>query len=243
VHEGDFWMGSPLTEDGRSQDEVPHRVELSRPFLLGRTEVTQALWVTVWGIPTWDCLYGCGDTHPAMELSWVQAAEWLNMLSELEDLDPVYTLIDNDTDATWDQTANGWRLPTEAEWEYAARADEAYVFSGSDDWTDVGWCGGAADPPYEARAVGERDPNLWGFVDMTGNVAEWTWDTYEDYPSTGVTVDPTGAPSGFTRTHRGGAFPFTSSSMCRNAKRGSNWSTDQNWNRGFRMARTVPLED
>lgn len=239
VRAGEFWMGAASNDPDARPDETQHRVELTRPFVLGRTEVPQALFQGVWGTSVSDCIYGCSPLHPTQSVSWIQAVQWLNMLSDEENLDPVYTVNDDETDAEIDYSANGWRLPTEAEWEYAARAGDSQVYSGSDDWEDVAWCGGAADPPYEARPVGEKLANAWGFVDMSGNVAEWVADTYLEYPTSGTTVDPTGGPPGFRRVNRGGFFPATSPTQCRVARRADAFSTDQNWNRGFRIARTL----
>jgi sulfatase modifying factor 1 len=182
-----------------------------------------------------DCIYGCSDDHPVQSVTWLEAVEWANELSLREGLTPAYVLDDGGATPVW--TANGWRLPTEAEWEIAARAGGTVPWSGSGSWEDVAWCGGPADPPYEARPVGTKEPNAWGFHDMSGNVAEWVWDRYGDYPSAGTAVDPTGPSSGSMRVHRGGMFAASSPTECRVARRYAAFESTDNWNRGFRIAR------
>ena len=121
--------------------------------------------------------------------------------------------------------------------EYAARADENWIYSGSSTLADVAWCNGPADP-YVGTDVGSLAPNAWGFYDMSGNVSEWVWDIYEAYPTAEVT-DPTGAAFGSERVARGGNYAQNAPD-CRVANRTSSlpWSTY--WNRGFRIARTLP---
>ena len=235
VRPGSFVMGSPPGEDDADGDEDQHQVHLTRPFLITATEVPQELYTEVTGFSPSDCLYGCGDDIPVHDVSWLDALDFGNDLSARVDLPPACGVLEDPSDTLCDFEAPGWRLPTESEWEYAARAGEQHRFSGSDVLEDVGWCTGP-EQPYEVREVGGLAPNAWGLFDMTGNVAEWTWDRYGDYPD--EVTDPTGADFGSFRTHRGGAFPQTQA-LCRVADRGSDFGTNTNWNRGFRVARTL----
>ena len=239
VEPGSFYMGSPTSEDDRDGDEEQHQVHLTRAFLITATEITQAAYAELTGLNPSDCLYGCGDEIPVHDVTWSEALGFGNELSGRFGLPDACDVQPDDVDTTCDFDARGWRLPTESEWEYAARGGEQHRFSGSNVLEDVGWCTGAAQP-YEAREVGQLDPNAWGLFDMTGNVAEWTWDRYGDYP--GEVTDPTGPDFGSFLTHRGGAFPQTEG-LCRVADRSAGFGSDPNWNRGFRVVRTITGDD
>ena len=234
VQAGSFFMGSPISEPNRNQDEEQHEVALTRAFLVTATEITQSAFVEVAGYSPWNCAYGCGDEVPVHAVSWTQALDFANELSSRTGLTPACVVDENDS--TCDFEGPGWRLPTESEWEYAARAGQQERYSGGDILGDVGWCTGSAQP-YEAREVGLLQANDWGLFDMTGNVAEWTWDRYGDYP--GEITDPVGPASGSFRVIRGGAFPF-GEEFCRVADRSSDFWTTPSWSRGFRVVRTLP---
>ena len=237
VHGGSFMMGSE--KSGTDEDERPvHEVILTRDVLLGRTEITQGLWEAVApGTDPSNCeAQRCvGDDRPVQNLNWNQAIDFANALSVAEGLTPAYEWIGNDW-PEWDETADGWRLPTESEWEYAARAGEAFRYSGSDDWEDVGYCDEWSDDG--PLPVGFRAPNAWGFLDMSGNVQEWVWDTRDDYP-VGPATDPTGgAPTESFRIARGGFF-YGPPATCRVAQRGYDFPTSRDFGRGIRLARTI----
>ncbi len=232
---GEFFMGSPSTEVGRGVDEARHRVILTKHVLMTATEVTQALWLQVMGYDISDCGYGCGDDFPAQNLDWENCLEFSNALSDDVGLTEVYSNIQYD-EADWDEDADGWRLPTEAEWEYAARAGESFLYSGSDTLALVGWCNGA-DDPYDGTEVASLAENAWGFVDMSGNVAEWVWDIHENYVAAEAT-DPTGAAWGSDRVARGGTYAHDPAD-CRVAARANGSPGTSYWNRGFRIARTL----
>jgi formylglycine-generating enzyme required for sulfatase activity len=237
VKPGSFQMGSPTSEPGRNQDEEQHEAVLTRAFVMTTTEVTQSAFFEVTDLSPSDCIYGCGDARPVQNVSWSQALEFANELSSRTGHSPACVVAALDTDTTCDFESDGWRLATETEWEYAARAGEYHLYSGSDVLGDVGWCPGPG-PDYVTLEVGQLQANAWGLFDMSGNVAEWVWDRYGDYPVAGP-PDPTGPDSGSFRVHRGGAFPVETR-FCRAANRSDAFGTSPNWNRGFRVVRTLP---
>ncbi len=187
---GTFWMGSPSGELGRFSDETQHQVTLTQQFYMQTTEVTQAQWVMVMGSnPSYntDC-----NNCPVEQVSW----------------DDVQTFITNLN--TWGEGT--YRLPTEAEWEHAARAGSTTAFANG----DITVTDNTYDPNLDAmgwysynssttQAVGQKDPNAWDLYDMHGNVWEWCQDWYGTYPSSSVT-DPTGPSSGTNRVARGGGW-------------------------------------
>ncbi|MBM4292155.1 MAG: formylglycine-generating enzyme family protein, partial [Deltaproteobacteria bacterium] len=162
---GEFWMGS---QDGVGDDrERPrHRVKLSRGFWMGQTQVTQALWEKVMGS---NPSHFKGATLPVEQISWFDAVRFCNALSGLENLQPVYGIGTGDQPTvSLDSTASGYRLPTEAQWEYAAKAGTELKFAGSDTLDAVAWHTGNAGG--KTHPVGEKTANAWGLHDMSGNV-------------------------------------------------------------------------
>lgn len=168
-------------------------------FCIGATEVTQAEYEAVTGKnPS-----GFKDEqHPVENVSWYDAIKFCNARSKKEGLTPCYTI--SGTNVSWNRTANGYRLPTEAEWEYAARGgnkSRGYTYAGSNSLSDVGWYednGGGS-----TQAVGQKKPNELVLYDMSGNVYEWCWDWKGDYPASAKN-DYTGPSSGEERVVRGG---------------------------------------
>jgi sulfatase modifying factor 1 len=236
VDPGTFVMGSPSSQPGRSADEVQHSVIISRTLLAAAHEVSQGLYLDVTGFSPADCIYGCAPGLPVQNITWWDALSFANQLSTQQGLTPAYTL--DEADSTWDEGADGWRLPTESEWEYLARAGGNFVYAGSNTLEDVAHCPGPNPTDYVAHLPGEGlSPNAWGLYDMSGNVAEWVWDLYGVYPVT-ATTDPSGATFGSFRTHRGGSFA-SSNAGCRIAARGDSFASSNNWNRGFRIVRTL----
>ncbi|MCL4501490.1 MAG: SUMF1/EgtB/PvdO family nonheme iron enzyme, partial [Deltaproteobacteria bacterium] len=200
---GSFIMGSPENEPGRNPDEQQHEVALSRGFYLQRTPVTQRQWQAVMeGKPATS---STGGDCPAANVSWHECQAFLQKLNLFG--------------------GGLYRLPTEAEWEYACRAGGAAalgdreltaLFREHDPFLEaVAWyCGNSA---RQAHPAGLKNPNAWDLYDMHGNVMEWCQDWYGAYPA-GAAVDPTGPPTGVARVIRGGSW-FSSAKNCRAACR------------------------
>jgi formylglycine-generating enzyme required for sulfatase activity len=202
---GEFMMGD--------ENESPqHRVEITRPFYLSVTEVTQEQYRQVLGE---NPSSKKGADNPVERVSWIDAVEFCARLSEKEGVE--------------------YRLPTEAEWEYACRGGTTTKYSFGDDRSQLrnfAW--------YEVNAerrhhpVGQKKPNPWGLYDMHGNVREWCQDWYGDYPS-GSTTDPTGAASGSLRVSRGGGWRSVAA-ICRSASRPGFGPSGRSGHYGFRVA-------
>ena len=199
---GEFTMGSA---DGKA-DEKPHQVEVS-PFYIDKYEVTQKEYSELTGQ---NPSRFQGDEKPVERVRWTDAAFYCNLRSQKEGLKPCYNT------ETWecDFSADGYRLPTEAEWEFAARGgnkSKGYTYSGSNVLGDVGWyrenvkigVDEVLDPDYGTHPVAMKSPNELGLYDMSGNVAEWCQDRYGRYSSDAQT-DPTGPETGTIRVYRGG---------------------------------------
>jgi len=224
---GEFMMGSPESEPGRRDNEIQHQVRITKPFYLSVHEVTQAQYEEVMGK---DPLLGKdpsrfkGETKPVVAVSWDDAVEFCGKLSEKEGEGVEY------------------RLPTEAEWEYACRAGTSTGYSFGDDESQLGkyaWFYGNSG--YETHPVGEKLPNAWGLYDMHGNVREWCQDWYGRYGKETALVDPTGPASGSRRVLRGGAFN-NPPVFVRSADRDYDLLPDFRLNTfGFRLARTYDL--
>jgi formylglycine-generating enzyme required for sulfatase activity len=263
IEGGTFTMGAPESEAFSFSDERPQRQVTVSGFYMSIYEITQAEWLDVMGT---DPSYFMGDDLPVERVSWYDAIEFCNKLSELKGLTPAY-IIDKDNQdpnntsdhdslkwtVTWDKTVNGYRLPTEAEWEYAARAgtttpfgigdgnsitSEDANFDGSVPY-DVSKGGLYYDPEGEFRDtttdVGSFAPNAWGLYDMHGNVWEWVWDWYGAYAEEAGT-NPDGAVSGESRVLRGGSW-FSVGLPLRSANRNRYYPSVENEAFGFRVVR------
>jgi len=216
---GEFMMGSPATESDREDDETQHRVSITKPFYLGVTEVTQEQYQTVMGTNPSQFK---GPQNPVERVNWADAVEFCRKLSAM----PA------------EKTAGyEYRLPTEAEWEYACRSGTTTAYGFGDDASglgDYGWFRGNSDS--STHPVGEKKPNAWDLYDMHGNVWEWCQDWYGDYPS-GSATDPTGATSGSLRVFRGGCWYFNAR-YCRSAYRTGGTPVYRNFILGFRVLRS-----
>lgn len=233
VRGGTFTMGATPEQENPTNDELTtHQVTLS-PYYIGETEVTQELWQTVMGNkPTddtekqWSPSYGLGAKHPAYFISWNDVQEFITKLNSL--------------------TGKTFRLPTEAEWEFAARGgnkSKGFQYSGGNNTDDVAWYNnnsydmGIDSPDYGTHPVKTKSPNELGIYDMSGNVFEWCSDWYDLYElfCSSTQTDPKGPASGFLRVNRGGSWCF-SNWHCRTAYRCSNPTGTRQKDLGFRLA-------
>jgi formylglycine-generating enzyme len=193
---GTFLMGSPATDKGRQDDEHQHEVTITKSFYMQTTEVTQEQWKSVMGIAPWkgEDYVKEGDNYPAVYVSWNDAVAFCKRLSK--------------------QEGKTYRLPTEAEWEYACRAGTETAWSFGNDENKLGdyaWYDGNADDIGEeyAHQVGLKKPNAWGLRDMHGNLPEWCHDYYgKDYYQQSPEQDPQGPASRSFRVFRGGAWNY-----------------------------------
>ena len=244
-------MGSPAAEPGRVSDETQHAVTLTQPVYVCKHEVTQAEWQSVMG---WNGSVFLGANRPVEEVTWFDAVKFCNNLSLRDGYTSVYAITnvtssgDHITGATVTLIpgANGYRLPTEAEWEYACRATSTTAFCnggltvlacGVDpNLAAVGWyCGNSS---WVSHDVEGKSANLWGLMDMHANVQEWCWDWYAAYPSGSVT-DPGGPASGTNRILRGGSW-LSNSQYARSAVRIGNVPSRRDYNIGLRLAKAAP---
>jgi len=194
----EFLMGSPPDESGRSPDEGPvHRARISRGFWMGQCEVTQAQYEAVMGKNPSKFK---GQNWPVERVSWEDATEFCEKLGQKE--------------------GRRYRLPTEAEWEYACRAGTTTRFSYGDNDSSVGeYAWYDSNSRGKTHPVGQKKPNVFGLYDMHGNVSEWCSDWYgQDYYSISVLADPQGPLSGKCRVLRGGSWE-SNPSVCRSAAR------------------------
>jgi formylglycine-generating enzyme required for sulfatase activity/uncharacterized caspase-like protein len=206
---GTFTMGSPTTQAGSGSDEAPqHKVTLSA-YSIGKYEVTfdeyDAYCAATGTAKPGDNGWGRG-MRPVVNVSWYEAAAYCNWRSKWEGLSLAYAI--SGTGVSFNKGASGYRLPTEAEWEYAARGSSQgsalkMKYPGSDTLDTVAWYSGNAGS--QSHPVGGKAPNALGLFDMSGNVWEWCNDWYERYES-GTKVDPAGAASGAGRVLRGGCW-------------------------------------
>jgi formylglycine-generating enzyme required for sulfatase activity len=217
---GAFTMGSPANEVGRDADETQHQVTLRDGFWLSRFEVTQSQWERVMGNNPSDF---SGADRPVEMVSWEDVQEFLAELN-----------------SGFGFGGGEFRLPTEAEWEYACRAGTATRFYWGDDLDetaidDYAWY--ADNSGTETQLVGGKLPNAWGLYDMSGNVYEWCQDWYDDYPDWPLN-DPEGPEDGFDRVARGGGFDVQPSGV-RSACRPHLPPDFHDYAYGFRLLRTA----
>lgn len=200
-------------------------------FYIGTYEVTQKEWAEIMGYnpSNWKA-----NNLPVENISWYEAIEFCNKLSHQENLNPVYAINDNSVVVNWN--ANGYRLPTEAEWEFAARGGkfaDSSDFSGSNKIETVAWFN--KNSKRKTQAVGTKLPNLLNIFDMSGNVFEWCWDWYGEYPGF-AQVNPKGSANGEKKIIRGGAW-ISDKQFCKIDSRSSEFPETKGYLIGFRIVR------
>jgi formylglycine-generating enzyme required for sulfatase activity len=273
VKGGTFQMGS---NDGESDEKPIHSVTVS-DFYIGKYEVTQKEWQDVMGNNPSLTDRGIGDNHPVNQVTWYGILVFYNKLSMKEGFTPVYSIsgstnpdnwgnVPTSGNSTWDAVtcnwnANGYRLPTEAEWEYAARGGSTgspTTYAGSNNIDKVAWYASNSgdkiiDADYikktdtenfdkrildngcKTHPVGTKKPNELGIYDMSGNVWEWCWDWYGSYSSSSQT-NPRSSISGSYHALRGGSW-YSYVYRCRIASRMYNYPHGRSYVNGFRLAR------
>ncbi len=216
IQAGTFQMGD-ITGNGDA-DELPvHTVNITQDFYMQKTEVTQGQWRAVMGSNP-SLFSDCGDTCPVEEVSWNDIQDFLAALNAL-------------------YPGRDYRLPTEAEWEYAARAGTTGDYGGTGVLDEMGWYrdNSAVDGTRQTHPAAQKQPNAWGLYDMHGNVWEWVQDWYGNYPSEAVT-DPMGPASGSDRVLRGGSW-HSFANIARSAYRYEYDPSARVIDYGFRLAR------
>ncbi len=254
IPKGRFEMGSPSAEVGRDPHEIQHQVNLSNTFYSKATPVTHSEWAAVMGTRPWHFKRAHANA-PVESISWFDAVEFCNRLSKLEGLRAVYKIKDvkrrengtiGSATVLTNFKRNGYRLPTEAEWEYSCRAEtQTSTYAGplvivsdhnSPNLDRIAWYSGNSGVDYDGgfdstgwthkqysspragpHPVGQKNPNGFGLYDTLGNVWEWCWDRYEAYRP-GIVTDPQGSNRGQERIFRGGAWS-TKVQHCRAANR------------------------
>ncbi len=194
---GSFVMGS---EFGNYDESPAHKVNLTKNMLFGKYEINQRIYTQVADTNPSKFV---GDYLPVNNVTYEEAITFCNKLSELEGYTPVYDIKENSLEIIPD--ANGWRLPTEAEWEYSCRAgsDTDYPFTSEEDANKYAWYNLSSG--FQPHSCGQLAPNDFGLYDMVGNVYEWCWD-YKDAYSADEQTDPIGSVNGETHVLRGGSF-------------------------------------
>jgi formylglycine-generating enzyme required for sulfatase activity len=257
IEPGTFQMGSPESEPGRQPDETQHTVTLTRAFEIWSTEVTQAQFERLIGYNPSENT-DCAEERPVDTVSWHEAAAYCNALSPEIGFETCYVCVGTGPAVTCELDARyenpyvcpGYRLPTEAEWEFAARAgttggtyngtcDEAHLLCERPNAVldPIAWSCGSTRMVISHR-VGTRDPNAWGLYDMLGNLYEWTGDWYGEFGS-GPSTDPPQASTGTHRVARGGSWSGGGRGG-RCAWRAEREPSTRNSEGGFRPVRTLP---
>jgi len=234
-----FIMGNTGQHIGYSQEKPEYEVILTQDFFMGIHEVTQFQFQTVMG---YNPSTFVNDEFPVNNINWLEAIEFCNRLSDIEGLERSYTI--NGNNVEWNEFANGYRLPTEAEWEYSARAGTfTDYFNGSLIYSqcnpldvnldEIGWYCGNSN--FSTQIVGLKQANGFGLFDMNGNISEWCWDRFSQYTNSSKT-NPKGGTSGDYRIIRGGSWSEHAEN-CRSSNRSFDIFNIESSSYGFRVVR------
>jgi formylglycine-generating enzyme required for sulfatase activity len=271
IQGGPITMGTPEDEDGRKLDETRHEVTLTAGFYMGIYPVTQAQYEAVTETTPSEFKNPVSPEintgkRPVEMVSWYDAIVFCNKLSMLEDLEPAYSISGSTDPADWGtvptawspnspwysvkivEDSTGYRLPTEAQWEYACRAgtwgDNYSAYNTGSDMisNDTGWYisnSGTNNSTRRTHSVGEKQINDWGLYDMHGNVWEWCWDKYAAYTTSGTQTDPTGGDeySGDYRVQRGGSWSDSEDKLRSAARQVISYPNGKYNHVGFRLVR------
>ena len=229
IPSGRFMMGSKSSEKKRGKDEQEHEVVLNHAFYIGKYEVSQQLWEKYLDNKS----RFRSPNNPVNNITFFDALTFANMVSTAHGLEQCYTITPQAAEWPKGLQCKGYRLPTEAEWEYAARAGQGELQQ--QDLDKYSWNKGNSGK--ELHPVGTKNPNGFGLYDTLGNVWEWVWDIYADYPKTEV-IDPIGAKKGQFRVRRGGGYS-TGASRIRIADRYALNPINKHSFLGMRLVRTA----
>ena len=228
------WVSGGVFEMGNSQmSSMAHSVRLSHSFYISTTEVTQGLYQAMMDD---NPSATKGDLYPVTNVSWFDAIQFANALSTFEGLEQCYEITGDTVTLALGMDCLGYRLPTEAEWEFVARANTPGGFSGGDRLARLGWVD--SNSGGEVHFVAQKSANEFGLYDLSGNVSEWVWDWYGEY-QVSENVDPIGPSKGTYKVQRGGSAV----SNVGQARVDSRHPVDPAYRspfQGFRVVRTVP---
>lgn len=248
IEGGEYEIGA-TDKNAKAEEKPLHTVNLNS-YMICKYEVSQELWEEIMGV---NPSKFPGESMPVDNISWYQAVEFCNKLSEVKGLKPVYTIDDTKKDpnnnnasdnlkkiVTADWSANGYRLPTEAEWEVAAKGaglSKKYLYSGSSNIDEVGWY--MKNSNKKTAKIGTKKPNELGIYDMTGNVTEWCWDWFDTkYFSISEKDNPKGPVIGENKVCKGGSWNRPDSFNTNTSRAGMNlWFSS--WINGMRLCRSV----
>jgi formylglycine-generating enzyme required for sulfatase activity len=230
---GTFLMGSPVEEYGRLNDELQHKVTLTKDFWIGKYEVTQSQWRALTNENPAAII---DAAHPVEQVSWHDAKEFCDKLNEKFQKEL--------------PTGYKFNLPTEAQWEYACRAGTNTALNNGLNLSSyrhacphmdkVGWYKGNFGGVRSHKKVGKKQPNAWGLYDMHGNVSEWCLDTFDDYTEDDA-IDPVAKSFSLRRALRGGCWSFAAR-HCRSASRQKGMASRRFSHVGFRLVLSYSVD-
>jgi formylglycine-generating enzyme required for sulfatase activity len=243
-----FAMGMPFGDEQFTPDQMPHEVTLSHSWSISETEVTYAQWLQFMDYDPRDLWLGgdlafelIGDNFPVGAISWYEASAYANKLSQDQGYEECYTCEGEGVDIYCEPAMNpydceGYRLPTEAEWEYAAKGGEEYMYPGSDNIEDIGWW--EENSGYQSHEVATKDANGFGLYDMGGNIREFVYDWYLPYSNEAVTDPVVYQDEADQPAERGGSFACRPEELRWN-RRHKAFEYVRDAHTGFRLVRII----